>query len=189
MSSAIHKIPATASPDPAVSSPLPLLSGLCGLLLLLLSVTVLTVLIDRGRWWILWRRSRGRRRSDWTRRLAAGPAQKRSLERSLSDWEREMRWGEPILQAAAVLAPLIGLLGTVSGLIGVLSQLGPRLELPAGGNLAAYGEVLLTTVAGLLVSLIATAGLLACQGLRDWQIDRLRRELHEEGDQAMEPSP
>lgn len=162
-------------------APLPLLTGLCGLLLLLLSVAVLTVVIDRGRWWLQWRQRRARHRSAWNERLAEGPAARPALEHSLEDLEREMGWGEPLLQAAAVLAPLTGLLGTVAGLMGVLSQLGPRLELPAGSNLAAYGQVLLTTVAGLLVSLIATAALLACQALREWQIGRLRRQLRDAG--------
>lgn len=163
---------------------LPLLTGLCGLLLLLLSVAVLTVVIDRGRWWLQWRT---RRRTAWSERLAGGAAARLALEHSLEDLEREMGWGEPLLQAAAVLAPLTGLLGTVSGLMGVLSQLGPRLELPAGSNLAAYGQVLLTTVAGLLVSLIATAALLACQALREWQIGRLRRQLRDAGSGGVQP--
>lgn len=156
---------------------LPLLTGLCGLLLLLLSVAVLTVVIDRSRWWILWQRSRSRRRSSWSERLAAGAAARVTLERRIEDWDVEMRFGEPLLRAAAVLAPLVGLLGTVSGLMGVLSQLGPRLELPAGNNLAAYGQVLLSTAGGLLVSLIATAALLTSEALREWQLGALRREL------------
>jgi biopolymer transport protein ExbB len=95
-----------------------------------------------------------------------------------------MRWGEPLLQAAAVLAPLLGLIGTVTGLIGVLAQLGPRLELPAGASLASYGQVLLSTAAGLLVSLIATAALLACQALREGQIGALRRQMRRAGSPA-----
>lgn len=167
-----------------MSAPLPLLSGLCGLLLLLLSVAVLTVVIDRLRWWLLWRQRRVRRRSEWAARLSGpGAAARAVLDQTLEDWEREMGWGEPLLQAAAVLAPLTGLLGTVAGLMGVLSRLGPRLELPAGSNLAAYGQVLLTTVAGLLVSLIATAALLSSQALREWQIGRLRRDLRSAGEQ------
>jgi hypothetical protein len=64
----------------------------------------------------------------------------------------------------------------VTGLMGVLAQLGPRLELPPGASLATYGQVLLSTAAGLVVSLVSSAGLLTNQGLRHWQINQLRRE-------------
>jgi biopolymer transport protein ExbB len=98
------------------------------------------------------------------------------LEESLEDWDLAMSYGEPLLQGAALLAPLLGLIGTVTGLMGVLAQLGPRLELPPGASLATYGQVLLSTAAGLVVSLVASAGLFTNQGLRHWQINQLRRE-------------
>jgi len=163
---------------------MPFLPALSGLLLLLLSVAVLTVEIERLRWWVRWWQRRSRRRTNWADQLAAAGADRSGLEQTLEDWELEMRWGEPLLQAAAVLAPLLGLIGTVTGLIGVLAQLGPRLELPAGASLASYGQVLLSTAAGLLVSLIATAALLACQALREGQIGALRRQLRRAGSSA-----
>jgi len=163
---------------------MPFLPALSGLLLLLISVAVLTVVIERLRWWVRWWQRRSRRRTNWADQLAAAGADRSGLEQTLEDWELEMRWGEPLLQAAAVLAPLLGLIGTVTGLIGVLAQLGPRLELPAGASLASYGQVLLSTAAGLLVSLIATAALLACQALREGQIGALRRQLRRAGSSA-----
>jgi len=163
---------------------MPFLPALSGLLLLLLSVAVLTVVIERLRWWVRWWQRRSRRRTNWADQLAAAGADRSGLEQTLEDWELEMRWGEPLLQAAAVLAPLLGLIGTVTGLIRVLAQLGPRLELPAGASLASYGQVLLSTAAGLLVSLIATAALLACQALREGQIGALRRQLRRAGSSA-----
>jgi biopolymer transport protein ExbB len=158
-----------------VSRPFPLLPILSGVLLLLLSVAVLTLVIERTRFWIHWWRRRPSRSRAWRTRIdeAADPAR---LEESLEDWDRAMAFGEPVLQAAALLAPLLGLIGTVTGLMGVLAQLGPRLELPPGSNLATYGQVLLSTAAGLVVSLVASAGLLSNQGLRQWQINQLRRE-------------
>jgi len=160
---------------------MPFLPALSGLLLLLLSVAVLTVVIERLRWWVRWWQRRARRRASWADQLTDAGVEQRGLEQTLEDWELEMRWGEPLLQAAAVLAPLLGLIGTVTGLMGVLAQLGPRLELPAGASLASYGQVLLSTAAGLVVSLIATAALLACQALREGQIGALRRELRRAG--------
>ena len=155
----------------------PLLPALSGLLLFLLSVAVLTVVIERLRWWLRWWQRRNQRSGSWAQCLAGPAVDRPELEQSLEDWDREMRWGEPLLQAAAVLAPLLGLIGTVTALMGVLAQLGPRLELPAGASLASYGQVLLSTAAGLVVSLVATAALLASQALRDWQIEGLRRQL------------
>lgn len=163
---------------------MPFLPALSGLLLLLLSVAVLTVVIERLRWWLRWWQRRERRRASWAEQLAAAGADRNGLERILEDWDLEMRGGESLLQAAAVLAPLLGLIGTVTGLMGVLAQLGPRLELPAGASLASYGQVLLSTAAGLVVSLIATAALLASQALRDGQIGALRHQLRRAGSPA-----
>lgn len=158
-----------------MSRPLPLLPSLSGLLLLLLSVAVLTLVIERTRFWIHWWRRRQTRLRSWRQGIASGTDPRR-LEESLEDWDLSMGFGEPVLQGAALLAPLLGLIGTVTGLMGVLAQLGPRLELPPGANLASYGQVLLSTAAGLVVSLVASAGLLTNQGLRHWQIQELRRE-------------
>ena len=158
-----------------MSRPFPLLPSLSGLLLLLLSVTVLTLVIERTRFWIHWWRRRQARSRAWRARIAEG-ADPGRLDESLEDWDLAMGFGEPVLQGAALLAPLLGLIGTVTGLMGVLAQLGPRLELPPGASLASYGQVLLSTAAGLVVSLVASAGLLANQGLRHQQINQLRRE-------------
>jgi biopolymer transport protein ExbB len=145
-----------------------------GLLLLLASIAVLTVVFDRGRfWWQWWRRRAGRSRQ-WRELLLAGDS---GGEEQVEDWEREMAFGEAVLQAAAVLAPLLGLIGTVLGLMAVLAALGPGLTLPPGAPLAGYGKVLLATALGLIVSLVATAGLLANQAARGWQIEELQRQL------------
>lgn len=148
--------------------------GLVGLLLLLASIAVLTVVFDRGRFWWQWWRKRASRNRQWWERLQAGGG-----EQTLEDWEREMAFGEPVLQAGAVLAPLLGLIGTVLGLMEVLAALGPGLTLPPGAPLAGYGKVLMATALGLIVSLIATAGVLANQAARGWQIDGLRRQLRQ----------
>ena len=144
-----------------------------GLLLMLLSTAVVTVSLDRGRWWLQWWRHRWLRRRRWRDLRGHAVATNRQLE----DWDRSMRFGEPLLQAAAVLAPLLGLTGTVLGLIRVLSALGPDLTLPAGTSLQGYGQVLISTAFGLVVSLVASASLFANQGLRSWQIGRLERAL------------
>jgi len=164
-----------------MSRPFPLLPSLSGVLLLLLSVAVLTLVIERTRFWIHWWRRRPSRSRAWREQIAEAAAPAR-LEESLEDWDLAMGFGEPVLQGAALLAPLLGLIGTVTGLMGVLAQLGPRLELPPGASLASYGQVLLSTAAGLVVSLVASAGLLTNQELRQWQINQLRREWRRPGE-------
>lgn len=144
-----------------------------GLLLMTLSIAVVTVVLDRGRWWLQWWRRRTQRRRHWRDLRGHAGATVRQLE----DWDRAMRFGEPLLQAAAVLAPLLGLTGTVLGLIRVLSSLGPDLTLPAGTSLQGYGQVLISTALGLVVSLTASFGLFVNQWLRIWQIGRLERAL------------
>ena len=153
---------------------IPGVSGPIGLLLLLVSIAVLTVCFDRCRWWLQWFRRRSFRRQQWQRQLEAGPTEARH---QLEDWDREIRFGEPLLQAAILIAPLLGLIGTVIGLMQVLSSLGPQLVLPAGASLQGYGEVLISTALGLIVSLVATTTLSLNQGLRHWQIGELERPL------------
>jgi biopolymer transport protein ExbB/TolQ len=87
-----------------------------------------------------------------------------------------MAWGEPLLQATQILAPLLGLVGTTAGLMAVLRSLGNQLLLPPGAPLAGYADVLLPTLLSLQLALLATAVLLLNQGLRQWQLGVLRRQ-------------
>jgi biopolymer transport protein ExbB len=142
-----------------------------GVPLVALSIAVLTVSLDRGRWWVQWWRSRNSR----SQRLLRLRREAGASARQRDEWNREMRFGEPFLEAAIVLSPLLGLTGTVLALMGVLASLGPDLTLPAGASLHGYGQVLMSTLVGLMVSLIASATLLTNRGLRSWQLERLDR--------------
>jgi biopolymer transport protein ExbB len=131
--------------------------------LLLLSVAVFTVAFDRlAFWWRWWRGG-----MEAHRHSADQPRRAESLR-------RRMAAGEPVLQAAVVLAPLLGLLGTVSGLMDVLRELGPQLLLPAQAPLAGYADVLLSTLVGLQITVVAATLLLLNSGLRRWQLQHLR---------------
>jgi biopolymer transport protein ExbB len=88
-----------------------------------------------------------------------------------------MGFGEPLLEAAALLGPLLGLIGTVLALMRLLSRLGPGLLLPAGEPLAGYGEVLGDTALGLIVGLLASVTLQANRALRLGQLQRLHERL------------
>ena len=162
----------------AGTSAISVLPGPVAVLLLLLSIAVLTVCLDRIRWWSRWWRERAPRRRQWQQELERTEA---NPEERLEDWQLAMAFGEPLLRAAAVLAPLLGLVGTVFALMQVLARLGPDLTLPAGTNLESYGQVLLSTALGLLISLVASAGLELNRGVRHWQIGRLERQWRRQG--------
>ena len=113
--------------------------GPISLLLLLLSIAVVTVSFDRARYWLQWWRQRRLRQNRWEQTVSTGPD---AIESQLLEWNAQMAFGEPLLQAAGVIGPLLGLIGTVIGLMRVLASLGPQLVLPAGANLNNYGQVL-----------------------------------------------
>lgn len=138
--------------------------GPVALPLLLLSVAVFTVAFDRTVFWWRW----------WRGDLPATALADDDPRRRFAQLRRAMASGETVLQAAIVLAPLLGLLGTVNGLMQQLRALGPQLLLPANAPLLGYAEVLLSTLIGLQLTVLATALLLLNRGLRRWQGRRLR---------------
>jgi biopolymer transport protein ExbB len=148
-------------------------NGPVALPLLLLSLAVLTVGFERcGFWWRWWRRGR-RPWRELRQQLDTCPtAEARAA--LLARQQRTMAWGEPLLQAAQILAPLLGLVGTTAGLMTVLRQLGNQLLLPPSAPLAGYADVLLPTLISLQLALLATALLLLNQALRRWQLRLLR---------------
>jgi biopolymer transport protein ExbB/TolQ len=150
-------------------------SGPVALPLLLLSLAVFTVGFERcGFWWRWWWKDR-RPWAELKRQLEACPsAQARGA--LLSRQQRTMAWGEPLLQATQILAPMLGLVGTTAGLMAVLRSLGSQLLLPPSAPLAGYADVLLPTLLSLQLALLATALLLLNQGLRRWQLGLLRRQ-------------
>lgn len=70
----------------------------------------------------------------------------------------QMRKGDKLLETVIAIAPLLGLLGTVTGLIGTFSN----LNIGGGGTTdqatqaaAGIGEALITTAAGMIVAIMA----------------------------------
>lgn len=151
------------------------LGGPAGWLLILLSVAVLTVAFERIRFWTLWWKRRHSRSNRWNELLRqGGPDPLHWME----ERDGEMRFAQSFLEASTVLAPLIGLIGTVLGLSHLLSTMGPQLVLPADGTLSAFGDVLIPTAYGLVVSLVAMLTLQLNNGLRQWQKSIWRRDMH-----------
>lgn len=70
----------------------------------------------------------------------------------------QMRKGDKMLETIIAVAPLLGLLGTVTGLIGTFNNLnigGGGSTADASQAAAGIGEALLTTAAGMIVAIIA----------------------------------
>ncbi len=143
-------------------------------MLILLSIVVLTISFERIRFWALWWKRRGVLRHQWGEAMQQGekPAMAWMDERDL-----EMRFAQSFLEAAIVIAPLLGLIGTVLGLSRLLSSMGPHLLLPDGGDVQGFGEILLSTAMGLVVSLVATVTWHLNNGLRQWQVALWQRDL------------
>ncbi|MGQ4646108.1 MotA/TolQ/ExbB proton channel family protein [Lyngbya aestuarii] len=86
----------------------------------------------------------------------------------------QMRKGDKLLETIIAVAPLLGLLGTVTGLIGTFSN----LNIGGGGSAAdaskaasGIGEALLTTAAGMIVAILALLIFRILVTLQSRQID------------------
>lgn len=71
-------------------------------------------------------------------------------ERAIDKFERRLNY----LNVIVTLAPVLGLLGTVTGMIGSFNSFNQRLDNPLAVT-AGIGEALITTVFGLCISIVA----------------------------------
>ena len=80
-----------------------------------------------------------------------------ALESTAEDELAGMRRGEKLLEAVIALAPLLGLLGTVLGLIQSLRsiRIGDLGTESAAGVTTGIGESLISTAAGLIVAIVS----------------------------------
>jgi biopolymer transport protein ExbB len=139
---------------------------------LLVSIVVATVLFDRCLfWWQWWRQPQQRLRG--TRQFLRDCPTSSERHLQLRRLKRAMAQGETFLQAALLVAPMLGLLGTVLGLMNVLRALGPQLLLPSSTPLVGYGDVLVSMVLGLQLALVALVAGQVNRGLRQWQLQNL----------------
>lgn len=86
----------------------------------------------------------------------------------------QMRKGDKLLETTVAVAPLLGLLGTVTGLIHTFNN----LNIGGGGGTeqatqaaAGIGEALITTAAGMIVAIMALLIYRALVGLQSRQMD------------------
>ncbi|MCT0198983.1 MotA/TolQ/ExbB proton channel family protein [Synechococcus sp. CS-1325] len=144
--------------------------------LLLLSIVVLSIGVERFRFWRRWglgTHRQERQLLDVLQSTEVGVPRRSREALELGQLDAAMGQGEVVLEAATLIGPLLGLIGTVSGLMRILAELGPQLTLPSGGSVVGYGQVLVSTLMGLVVALIAATLLRINQGLRQSQRRRL----------------
>lgn len=100
-----------------------------------------------------------------------------ALEASAEDELSSMRQGEKVLEAVIALAPLLGLLGTVLGLIQSLSniRLGDLGTAAAAGVTTGIGQSLISTAAGLIVAISSLVFYRLFQGFLVNQVKVFRR--------------
>lgn len=100
-----------------------------------------------------------------------------ALEAAAEDELASMRQGEKILEAVIALAPLLGLLGTVLGLIRSLKsiRLGDLGTSSAAGVTLGIGESLICTATGLIVAIITLVFYRLFQGFLVNQVKVFRK--------------
>jgi biopolymer transport protein ExbB len=94
-----------------------------------------------------------------------------ALEASADEELNSMRRGHKVLEAVVAIAPLLGLLGTVLGLIRSLTGISPETIKQAAGNnslstvTGGIGEALYSTAIGLIVAVVSLAFYRLFQGM------------------------
>jgi biopolymer transport protein ExbB len=104
-----------------------------------------------------------------------------ALEASATEELNAMRRGEKVLQAAIALAPLLGLLGTVLGLIRSLNGIKLNDLASATGTAVTLGisESLISTATGMIVAIFSVAFYWVFQGLLVKQVNLFRKSGNE----------
>lgn len=104
-----------------------------------------------------------------------------ALEAAADEELASMRRGEKILEAVIALAPMLGLLGTVIGLIVSLQsiRIGDIGTASTAGVTSGIGEALISTASGLVIAVIALVFYRIFQGLLFNQMKIFRRSGNE----------
>lgn len=97
-------------------------------------------------------------------------------QRFVAEANRKMRGSLPMIRACIAMCPLVGLLGTVTGMIqafeAITSQGVGDPQVLSGG----IGEALITTAAGLIVAIPALIGYRYLRGLVDFLVVEMEKE-------------
>lgn len=96
-----------------------------------------------------------------------------AAERQGAEEARRLEGRLPAVEAIVTLAPLLGLLGTITGMMqsfGVLSLSGGDNPFAVTGGIA---EALITTATGLVIAVVAFAGYAWCQHVMEREVHRM----------------
>jgi biopolymer transport protein ExbB len=96
-----------------------------------------------------------------------------AAERQGAEEARRLEGRLPAVEAIVTLAPLLGLLGTITGMIqsfSVLSVSGGENPFAVTGGIA---EALITTATGLIIAVVAFAGYAWCQHVMEREVHRM----------------
>jgi biopolymer transport protein ExbB len=104
-----------------------------------------------------------------------------ALEAAADDELTSMRRGDKILESVIALSPLLGLLGTVLGLIQSLRfiRIGDLARASVGGVTTGIGEALISTATGMIVAIVSLAFYRLFQVLMFNQVQIFRRSGNE----------
>jgi biopolymer transport protein ExbB len=86
----------------------------------------------------------------------------------------QMRRGDKLLETVVGVAPLLGLLGTVTGLIATFFNLkigGVGTAVDTSKAALGIAEALITTAGGMIVAIVALVAFRICVTLQTWQMD------------------
>jgi biopolymer transport protein ExbB len=96
-----------------------------------------------------------------------------AAERQGAEEARQLEGRLPAVEAIVTLAPLLGLLGTITGMIqsfNVLGVSGGDNPFAVTGGIA---EALITTATGLIVAVVAFSGYVWCQHVLEHEVHRM----------------
>lgn len=104
-----------------------------------------------------------------------------ALESAADEELASMRRGDKILEAVATLSPLLGLLGTVLGLMQSLSniRIGDLANSSTAGVAQGIGESLISTATGMVIAIVSLAFYRLFQGLLASQVRVFQRAGNE----------
>ncbi len=119
------------------------------------------------------------------RKLLSAPPQVRTKESYIVGESRQLlqhfEKGLTYLQVIVTLAPILGLLGTITGMMASFDALGTRWENPLAVT-AGVGEALITTIFGLLIAIVA----ICCHTYFAQRVKTLAGELEQVDNTFME---
>ena len=119
------------------------------------------------------------------RKLLSAPPQVRTTESYIVGESRQLlqhfEKGLTYLQVIVTLAPILGLLGTITGMMASFDALGTRWENPLAVT-AGVGEALITTIFGLLIAIVT----ICCHTYFAQRVKTLAGELEQVDNTFME---